>query len=81
MSADNFIVVRQFKDGWYYADLSASHWWTMKEVYPDSVFAQGPFLTEEDAIEAALESGFVEYGVEPDNKPENDPIMEHPSRI
>lgn len=80
MSADNFVVARQFKDGWYYADLGASYWWNTDKIYPDSSFRYGPFLTEEDAIDAALEDSFVEYGAELDNRPRDAPITEHPSK-
>jgi len=78
MSADNFVVVRQFKDGWYYADLSASYWWENHEVYPDSAFNSGPYATENEAADAALSDGYVEYGLESDNKLEGDPITTHP---
>lgn len=76
--SDDFVVAREFKDGWYYADLGASYWWSTDKIYPDLSFRYGPFPTEEDAVDAALENSFVEYGVEPDNKPTNLPVTEHP---
>jgi len=71
MSADNFVVVRKFEDGYYWGNFSASYWWQDNMgVYPDEDFTDGPFPTEEAAEDDADQKlGIIEYGFEKDNKP------------
>lgn len=65
MSADNYVMVRQFRDGWRWAMGFASD---DESEFGDSLcdadFRNGPFPTEVDArINAESEVGLIEYGV------------------
>ena len=60
MSADNFVVIREKSDGFYWGMFSASsdYLW-----YPDEDFKYGPFSTKIDArINAEDELPIIEYG-------------------
>jgi hypothetical protein len=61
MSADNFVLVRKFADGWRWAMGSAS----CDDELQDSEFKSKTFDDPWDASEdAEQEIGFIEYGVE-----------------
>ena len=62
MSSDNFAVVRQFPDGWRWADGCAStDWFNL----PDDRFRSKVFADPWEAQEAAhAELSLIEYGVE-----------------
>lgn len=68
MSADNFIHIKEFDDGFYYADLSASqyfdvHNWNNIKVEKNS-YQYGPFKTFDDAFDNAEEEfDIIEYGI------------------
>jgi hypothetical protein len=68
MSADNFVVVRKFKDGYYWAIGFATYCIENnlsfdKGVKPQS-FVNGPFNTIEEASNHAnKELGIIEYGI------------------
>ena len=71
MSADNFIVIREKKDGFFWANLSASYWLfeRAEDEFPDEAFFDGPFETYELALEDAHEElDAIEYGVQPDRR-------------
>lgn len=68
MSADNFVVIRRFKDGWRWAMGFATHCVENNLSFDESVrpqsFVNGPFGTaEECADHANKELGVIEYGV------------------
>ena len=61
MSADNYVVVREFSDGWKWAMGFASDY---IERLPDEEFRHGPFVSELDAKEDAESyCGVIEYGI------------------
>ena len=62
MSADNYVIVRKFADGWRWAEGFAS----CDEPTDDKFQDNGPFSSPWDAQDAALESVVCgpEYGVE-----------------
>ena len=65
MSADNYVMVREFPDGWYWGMGFASD---DRERFGDSMcdsgFRDGPFPTEVDArIDAEAKCVVIEYGV------------------
>jgi hypothetical protein len=67
MSADNFVVVRKFKDGWYWAMGFATHCVENNLSFEEGVrpqsFVNGPFGTSEEAADHAnRELGVIEYG-------------------
>lgn len=66
MSADNFVHIKEFEDGFYYVDLSASAYWDVQDWnninVPDKHYQFGPFETYEEAYDDADEH-FVEYGI------------------
>jgi hypothetical protein len=70
MSADNFIQVRKFDEEWFYANLSASQYWSSKVDWSEldldrEVYDQGPFDTEDEAFDHAEENiSVIEYGFE-----------------
>lgn len=69
MSADNFVVVRKFKDGYRWGNFSASVWWNKEEPYPDDMFNSPPFPTAGEAMQNAVDSLMViEYGFEVDRQ-------------
>lgn len=71
MSADNFVVIRKFPDGYRWASLGASQWWHTDKPYPDEVFRSKAFPTEEAAMDNAEDVlPYIEYGFEADRKPE-----------
>jgi hypothetical protein len=61
MSADNFVIVRQFSDGWRWAMGAAS----CDEDIPDERFVSHTFDNPWDASDdAANNCEIIEYGVE-----------------
>jgi hypothetical protein len=68
MSADNFVVVRKFEDGWRWGEGSATyciennlHFETALSL---DLFLNGPFVTLEEASNNAnKELGIIEYGI------------------
>ena len=61
MSADNYVIVRRFRDGWRWAMGFASDDVTL----PDEAFRHGPFDSEFDAQDDAQEKcQVIEYGIE-----------------
>ncbi len=67
MSADNFVVVRKFDDGWYWAMGFATNYVEndkpFEAIEPDQ-FVNGPFGTAEEAEEhASKDLGIIEYGI------------------
>lgn len=77
MSADNFVVVRQFPDGFRWASFSFSGYSDADiETLPDEEFYSGPFISEETCLqelEKMEESGFyIEYGIDVCEKPSKD---------
>ena len=68
MSADNFVVVRKFKDGWRWAMGFATHCaennLSFEEGVKDRSFVNGPFGTIQEASDhAEKELGIIEYGI------------------
>lgn len=65
MSADNFVHIKKFPDGFYYADLSASAYWNVKDwdnlKIEKKYYQFGPFETYDEAFDEANEH-LVEYG-------------------
>jgi len=61
MSADNFVIVRKFNDGWRWAMGFASD----EDVpLPDTAFRHGPFASEFDAQDdAEKKCAVIEYGI------------------
>ena len=73
MSADNFVQVREFDDGWYWADFGASEHWNdeWEAIDAPKKLYTGPFADEEEAADAAdkvchiIEYGIVNYEEKP----------------
>ena len=68
MSADNFVVVRKFEDGWYWAMGFATYCVENNLSFEEGVrlqsFVNGPFDTMEEASDNAnKELGIIEYGI------------------
>ena len=68
MSADNFVVVRKFKDGWYwsmgFATYCVENNLSFEEGVKPQSFVNGPFDTMEEASDNAnKELGIIEYGI------------------
>jgi hypothetical protein len=68
MSADNFVVVRKFDDGWYWAMGFATYCTennlSFEEAIRTQSFVNGPFDSIEEASNNAnKELGIIEYGV------------------
>lgn len=68
MSADNFIHIRKFDDGFYYANLSASQYWDDGEwdniELSKEFYLYGPFRTFDEAFDNAEEEfAIIEYGI------------------
>jgi hypothetical protein len=68
MSADNFVVVRKFKDGWYWAMGFATYCFENNLSFDEAVsprsFVNGPFETAEEAADYAnKELVVIEYGI------------------
>jgi hypothetical protein len=68
MSADNFVVVRKFDDGWYWAIGFATYCvennFSFEKGVRTSSFVNGPFESIEEASNHAnKELGIIEYGV------------------
>lgn len=73
MSADNFVVVRKFKDGWRWAMGFATYCVENNLSFAEGVrpesFIHGPFDTIEGASNNAnKELGIIEYGIIVENK-------------
>jgi hypothetical protein len=68
MSADNFVVVRKFEDGWWWAMGFATYCVENNLSFGEGVkprsFVNGPFETAEEAADhAKKELGIIEYGI------------------
>jgi hypothetical protein len=68
MSADNFVVVRRFEDGWRWAMGFATYCVENNLSFDEAVgprsFVNGPFGTADEAIDHAnKELGVIEYGI------------------
>jgi hypothetical protein len=68
MSADNFVVVKRFKDGWRWAMGFATYCVENNLSFDEAVshrsFVNGPFGTMEEASDNAnKELGVIEYGI------------------
>ena len=63
MSADNFVIVRQFGEGWRWGMGFASDEYPNDRL-PDDQFDKGPFATPDEAVQdAEISCGVIEYGV------------------
>jgi hypothetical protein len=68
MSADNFVIVRKFDDGWYWAMGFATYCvennLSFEKALSLDCFVNGPFDTIEEASNNAnKELGIIEYGI------------------
>lgn len=65
MSADNYVMVREFRDGWRWAiGFASDDRDRMGDSLTDSDFRNGPFPTAVDAqINAESDVGLIEYGI------------------
>lgn len=68
MSADNFVVVRRFEDGWRWGEGSATHCveknMPFEKALGPGCFKNGPFDTMDAAANhAEKELGIIEYGI------------------
>jgi len=74
MSADNFVQVKRFDDGWYWSMGSASVEYE-NNILPDDYFKSGPFKTVDDACQDAHdECMIIEYGIEVVTGSKNDVV-------
>jgi len=68
MSADNFVAIRRFEDGWRWAEGSATYCaendLSLDSALKSDCFVNGPFDTIEEASNNAnKELGIIEYGI------------------